>query len=191
MSPEARERSFDDLARGLASGNVTRGKALRLMGAALVGSALTSLGMGGVAAADDSGVDCKRNGKKCKKNSQCCSGICTSSGTCESCNLGTPCGPGGIGNCRANASGAGTTCSCGGETCTNNCGDCSGTFQPICVQAAGRCGPYLQFACTNVCPTCLPNCDASFALCTSNEACCSNICENGVCVPSAGFICPP
>jgi hypothetical protein len=39
MSPEARERSFDELARGLASGNVTRGKALRLLGAALVGGA--------------------------------------------------------------------------------------------------------------------------------------------------------
>jgi hypothetical protein len=37
MSPEARERSFDELARGLASGSVTRGKALRLLGAALVG----------------------------------------------------------------------------------------------------------------------------------------------------------
>jgi hypothetical protein len=37
MSPEARERSFDELARGLASGSVTRRRALRLMGAALVG----------------------------------------------------------------------------------------------------------------------------------------------------------
>jgi hypothetical protein len=37
MSPEARERSFDALATGLASGSISRGRALRLMGAALVG----------------------------------------------------------------------------------------------------------------------------------------------------------
>ena len=43
MSPEARERSFDDLARGLASGSISRGKALRLMGAALVGGGLASI----------------------------------------------------------------------------------------------------------------------------------------------------
>jgi hypothetical protein len=79
MSPEARERSFDALATGLASGSISRGRALRLMGAALVGGTLTSLGLGGVAAADPPG--CKRNGKKCKGNDQCCSGNC-SSGTC-------------------------------------------------------------------------------------------------------------
>lgn len=42
MSPEARERSFDELASGLASGSLTRGKALRLMGAALLGGVLAS-----------------------------------------------------------------------------------------------------------------------------------------------------
>jgi hypothetical protein len=45
MSPEARERSFDELARGLASGEVSRRRAIRLMGAALVGGALASLGI--------------------------------------------------------------------------------------------------------------------------------------------------
>jgi Dictyostelium (slime mold) repeat len=62
---------FDDLARGLADGSLTRGKALRLMGAAVVGGTLGSLGIG-----EASADQCKRNGKPCKKNSQCCSGIC-------------------------------------------------------------------------------------------------------------------
>ena len=44
-----------------------------MMGAALVGGTLASFGLGGVAAADDL---CKPTGKKCKKNSQCCSGYC-------------------------------------------------------------------------------------------------------------------
>jgi hypothetical protein len=70
---------FDDLARGLADGSLTRGKALRLMGAAVVGGTLGSLGIG-EAAADPPG--CKRNGKACKKNSQCCSGNC-SGGSCQ------------------------------------------------------------------------------------------------------------
>ncbi len=38
-----REGSFDELAKGLAAGTVSRGKALRLMGAALVGGVLASL----------------------------------------------------------------------------------------------------------------------------------------------------
>lgn len=37
------EHSLDELARGLASGSVSRRKALRLMGAALVGGALASI----------------------------------------------------------------------------------------------------------------------------------------------------
>jgi hypothetical protein len=48
-----------------------------LMGAALVGGALGSLG--GVAAADD---ECKPTGKKCRKDKQCCSGKCEG-GTCS------------------------------------------------------------------------------------------------------------
>ena len=42
-SPEARERSFDELAIGLSSGSLSRGKALRLMGAALIGGTLASI----------------------------------------------------------------------------------------------------------------------------------------------------
>src|SRR5215212_10933026 len=56
----AREEGFfDELARGLADGTLTRGKALRLLGAALVGGTLASLGIR-EAAADPPG--CKRNG---------------------------------------------------------------------------------------------------------------------------------
>ena len=79
MSPEARERSFDELASGLASGSISRGRALRLMGAALVGGTLASLGIG-EAGADDL---CKPEGKKCRKDKQCCSRNCDdSSGKC-------------------------------------------------------------------------------------------------------------
>jgi hypothetical protein len=50
MSPEARDHSFDELTRGLASGSISRGKALKLMGAALVGGTLASIpGIAGAA----------------------------------------------------------------------------------------------------------------------------------------------
>jgi hypothetical protein len=75
----AEDGYFDDLARGLADGTLTRGKALRLMGAAVVGGALGSLGIG-EASADPPG--CKRNGKTCTRGTQCCSGNC-SGGTCQ------------------------------------------------------------------------------------------------------------
>ncbi len=80
MTEETRESSFDALAKGMASGTVSRGRALRLMGAALVGGTLASLGLGRVAAADDL---CKPTGKKCKKDSQCCSGNCSTDGVCS------------------------------------------------------------------------------------------------------------
>jgi hypothetical protein len=81
VSTQARGRAFDELATEMASGTLSRGRMLRLMGAALVGGTLGSLG--GIAAADP----CKPNGKVCKKNSQCCSGICEG-GTCSACPSG-------------------------------------------------------------------------------------------------------
>jgi hypothetical protein len=56
----ARENSFDELARGLAAGSVPRGKALKLMGAALVGGVLASIPRAVVAA------------PRCKQPSACC-----------------------------------------------------------------------------------------------------------------------
>src|SRR5215212_651915 len=77
----AREEGFfDELARGLADGSITRGKALRLMGAALVGGTLGSLGIR-EAAADRPG--CKRAGKNCTRNTQCCGSLVCPSGTCQ------------------------------------------------------------------------------------------------------------
>src|SRR5919112_1578990 len=74
------EGFFDDLARGLADGTLTRGRALRLMGAALVGGSLASLGIR-EASADPPG--CKRLGKNCTRDTQCCAGLVCPSGTCQ------------------------------------------------------------------------------------------------------------
>jgi hypothetical protein len=114
MSPEATERSFDELTRGLASGSISRGRALRLMGAALVGGTLTSLGMGGIAAADDL---CKPLTKKCRKNAQCCSGKCQG-GTCA---------------CQAN----GGSCTTNVECCSGFCFTQYGSGSGVCISPSG------------------------------------------------------
>ena len=104
----AKESFFDDLARGMADGSITRGKALKLMGAAVVGGTLTSFGVGGVAVADN---ECKPNGKKCRKDKQCCSGKCS----------GGVCAPA----CGSN----GAVCASGTECCSGNCKD------SVCVES--------------------------------------------------------
>jgi hypothetical protein len=68
------ELSLDELAKGLATGTLSRGKALRWMGGALLGAALASVP--GVAWAND----CRRLGRECRRDSQCCSGNCVRRG---------------------------------------------------------------------------------------------------------------
>jgi hypothetical protein len=201
----AREESFfDDLARGLADGSITRGKALRLMGAALIGGTLTSFGVDGVAVADDR---CKPTAKKCKKNKQCCSGNC-SGGTCAACLSGQVlCN----GSCVSNSCSEGqifdpTSCACvaqclpNGGTCTPDTQCCSGT---IC--ANGKCctpdssGPNLNpctadsECCSGICnnrddPSYCFSCRENGGSCANGERCCSsNPCSsNGTCCAGPG-----
>ena len=152
MSQETTNRSFDELATGLASGSISRRRALRLMGAALLGGALASLGIG-EAAADL----CKRNGKVCKKNTQCCSGNCVNAptGTCAVCPSGQVlCG----GNCVSNSCDPGQTFS------TTNC-QCEPTGPG---RISCECQDNTRFG-----PLCRPT-DCS----TSAEAFCTPLCES-------------
>jgi hypothetical protein len=137
---------FDDLARGLASGTLSRGKALRLMGAALVGGALGSVGIGEAAAAP---IGCKADGKKCKNGNQCCSRNCEG-GTCAAacvpnggtCAIGSQC-------CSGNCSGdICVSCPSGQELCSN--GSCASTS---CSQG----NIFDPFTCSCV-PQCIPDC---------------------------------
>jgi hypothetical protein len=82
MSPEARDHSFDELTRGLASGNLSRGKALKLMGAALLGGTLASIPGLAWAKPRPDGAKCKRN-KHCASG-QCVNGVC-GGGACAGC----------------------------------------------------------------------------------------------------------
>jgi hypothetical protein len=74
------ELSLDELAKGLATGTLSRGKAIRWMGGALLGAALASVP--GMAWADD---DCRRLGRECRRDSQCCSRNCIGRGDDKVC----------------------------------------------------------------------------------------------------------
>ena len=80
MASETTQSSLDELAKGLATGTLSRGKAIRWMGGALLGAALASVP--GVALADDG---CRRLGRECRRDSQCCSRNCIRRGDDKVC----------------------------------------------------------------------------------------------------------
>jgi stigma-specific protein Stig1 len=80
VSEETTNRSFDELARALASGSLSRRKVLRLMGGLLVGSALGSLP--GVAWANDDDDRCSEGQTHCGER---CVNLRTNERHCGSC----------------------------------------------------------------------------------------------------------
>ena len=157
----AREESFfDELARGLADGSVTRGKALRLMGAAVVGGTLGSLGIDGEASADP--IGCKRNGKNCTRNEQCCSKNC-SSGTCQAQTTTTT----------TSTTSTSTTPPPPPVQCDNALNDCS-TDPCICgtgtTCVSGKCVQAIQ------CDNALNNCATDPCICGTGTTCVSGKC---------------
>jgi hypothetical protein len=194
MATETREHSFDELAKGLASGTLSRGKAIRWMGGALLGAALASFP--GVAWANDDDrcpegqtrcgercVNLKRNERhcgscrnRCGSNQTCCKGRCVNlkrnerhCGRCfNRCPEGQEC-VGGMcqGGCRSGTTPCGTQCCQTGETCLHGIACC----------------PDAQ-----VCGT------GAFAICCTDPA---HTCVDGFCecdpgtTPCAGGCCPP
>ena len=192
--PESRytqtEGSLDELAKGLASGTLSRRGALRIMGAALLGGALAS--MPGVAWAAKpggcaSGVRCK--GKCCAVGATCA----TKGGGCT-CPAGqTECG----GVCRdlttdmANCGVCGNACaqgaSCVGGQCVCQSGQdlCPGTN--VCVQGCSATSGEV-FDPT----TCRCECPTGETLCPGNNTCVQN-CPSGQTLNTATCTCecPP
>jgi len=155
MARETRERSFDELARALASGSLSRGKALRLMGGLLVGSALASLP--GVAWADDD--RCPEGQTRCGER---CVNLKTNERHCGSCSN----------RCRSTQ-----TC-CKGR-CVNlqknerHCGSCSNRCPEGSECVSGEC--LVQSACPSGCGG-TPECGSGgqfscFCLTTTEQTC--------------------
>jgi hypothetical protein len=170
------ERSLDDLARGLATGTLSRGKAIRWMGGALLGAALASVP--GVAWADS----CSRLGRECRRDSQCCSRNCVRRGDDKVCGC-----PEGRTRCNDRCVNL--------ETNENHCGSCSnrcaegeecvdGECCGGCVSNGGSCAADSE-CCSSICDsgTCA-ECRSGGGPCPD---CCSFVCtRNGICVPPGG-----
>jgi hypothetical protein len=159
MASETTQSSLDELAKGLASGTLSRGKAIRWMGGALLGAALASVP--GVALADD---DCRRLGGECRRDSQCCSRNCIRRGDDKVCAC-----PEGQSRC--------------GDRCVNlktnegHCGSCS-----------ERCATN-QTCCNGNCVNLQKNenhCGECFNRCAEGEQCVDEACSGGepICTPS-------
>jgi hypothetical protein len=128
----ALELSLDELAKGLATGTLSRGKALRWMGGALLGAALASVP--GVAWADD----CRRLGRECRRDSQCCSRNCIRRGDDKVCGC-----PEGKSRCKDRCINL--------DRNENHCGECSNRCEEGVECVEGVCGGG-EPVCTPSCP---------------------------------------
>ena len=145
------DRAFDELAKGLADGTLSRGRALRLMGAALVGAAMASIsGVAWAAPPEDRGRPCPKGEIKCRNTccgpeDLCCRGACTN-----------------VSFNRLNCGRCGNECAEGEDCCTGRCvplnttEHCSGCFAgchpaEICVNGTCQCPQAGQTLCANVC----------------------------------------
>ena len=167
VNPTRVDHSLDEVARGLASGNVSRRRALKIMGGALLGSVLAAVP--GTAWAND----CRPSGSRCRGDRQCCTRNC----------VPNPSGEGRICGCPAGK----TACK---ERCVNlqrnerHCGACFNRcpedFECVGGQCVPQCGPGVV-------------CDVSFTQCgqeTGQLCACTDRLEGGT-VCGATFCGPP
>jgi hypothetical protein len=169
MARGTTESSLDELAKGLANGTLSRGKALRWMGGALLGAALASVP--GVAWADD----CRRLGRECRRDSQCCSRNCVRRGDDKVCAC-----PQGQDRCN--------------DRCVNldrnerHCGECFNRCDAGEECVAGECQG--EGGCPPGTTECGTQCCQTGETCLQGLACCptAQVCGTGtsaICCPSA------
>jgi hypothetical protein len=168
-----RVASFDELAKGLAGGTVSRGKALRWLGAALFGGAVASIP--GVAFA----APCRSPRIRC--SGQCCAEGVT---TCQGTGRNKTCGPAPV-VCPPGQDVCGGQCL---DTSTDlaNCGACGNAcgLSQSCVDGQCQCPPGTSF-CTGIgcvdtnCPTpldpttCQCDCPPGHPPCGAGSSCCA------------------
>jgi hypothetical protein len=188
-----RERSFDELAKGLADGKLSRRKAVRMLGGALLGGALASIP--GVAWAAKP-ASCPPGVPKCGKN--CCPDVTFA---CAQGKCACPAGTTRIGStCCQNAQVCGQSCGCspGNGCCSGactplstelNCGSCGNACSGGKTCQGGVCAcPQGQEDCGGVCRDLLTDV-ANCGLC-GNACALDRTCVGGECVcPSGNTLC--
>ena len=147
-----RDNSLDELARGLADGSLSRRKALRLLGGALLGGVVASIpGVAWAAPPEGQGRPCPKGAIKCgdtcctSPEDRCCRGVCTNvvfnQSNCGRC--GNKCAPE-EGCCGGRCVPLNTAENCGG--CFAGCHEAE-----ICVSGTCQCPQAGETLCANVC----------------------------------------
>jgi hypothetical protein len=167
MSEGPREGSFDALAKGLASGTISRRKALRLMGTALLGGTLASIP--GVAWATHNGTPHGGGGGSAK--GRCPQGTVNCRGQCVI-----------LAEDRNNCGGCGVVCP-EGRTCVG--GTCCPTEQV--------CGSGTSATCCAPGQPCLPSTTGELTCCPEGQVCgtgaTATCCTDGQICHSTGGCC--
>ena len=198
MSQQTTNRYFDELASGLASGSISRGKAIRLMGAALLGGTLASFP--GVAWAAEGGGGGRSScahfcqslfGENTPEEEDCVSQGTKGQGPCFTCTTQTGCGPNFTPTCTVtgqtyNCSTCKCECPSGTEPCGGNCvPNCPAGQVRIPTTCACLCPPTSTFCGGN----CLPGCPAGQV---RDPTTCACVCSSGTtlcggnCLPFCG-----
>lgn len=179
--------SFDEVAKGLASGTVSRGRALRLLGGAVLGGLLTTIP--GVAGAEK----CKPLGHKCATDVECCSRQCIKNPQGQGKICGSVCTPGQP--CGTNSTSGACICSVtvdGNTVCIENafvgCNACctadsqcpTGTVCIANVTGISRCIPRCGEPVSASCTSCSVNCPPGGCQLVDNAL----FCQTGANCPS-------
>ena len=172
MSQETTSRSFDELARGLANGSISRRKAIKFIAATTLGGIL---GLSGIGTAFAKNKTCAQwcaavFGANTPAAGRCTSDAAHGTGLCSSCTTATL--PSSV-CCTRNSSGncisySGASCPCDSSqclTCDSSTGTCVGTCTSGQTCQAGTC------------------CTSNGGTCTGGTQCCSGNCDSGFCVP--------
>jgi hypothetical protein len=174
------KHSFDELAKGLAGGTVTRGQAMKLVGAAILGTTLTSLF---TRQASAQSVSCPEDLEPCGNTccgvtEECCGGtICC--GPTEECCAGVCCEPDKVcvdGQC---------VCAAGSIPCGSTC--CNAVTE-ICVDGQCR-NPFCESCAGQCCQVVDGSVLIDQACCTTGDSTCTRAGVGCICCPR-GTRCP-
>lgn len=158
---------FDELSRNLATEKTRRGF-VKLAAATSGGGVLALIGVGRASAADPG--RCRRAGGRCRRGSECCSGLCSANGTCV-------CPPPRVPNSQGRCVCPGNTTTCGQ---TDNAQCCDPATQECCESG------FFSFCCPGSC--CTGTLPGLTTCCPPDSTCC---------VPTSGqfpgfpVCCPP
>jgi hypothetical protein len=198
VSQETTSRSFDELARGLANGSISRRKAIKFIAATTLGGILGLSGMGTAFAKNKTCAQwCAAVfGANTPAAGRCTSDAAHGTGLCSSCTTATLpssvcCTRNSSGNCisYSGASCCGSDATCLNGSCCANANACGSTCLAApcdssqcltCDSSTGTC-----VGCTSG-QTCQAGtcCTSNGGTCTGGTQCCSGNCSNGFCCAS-------